>query len=78
MDLSCIEWEVLGLQGGDELHSLKVRVDGEEVPEVAHFVPEASLYGDLIWGCHLVRFSLVRHQRWKLTVTGNDVNWSIT
>ena len=21
---------------------------------------------------------MVRHQRWKLTVTGNDVNWSIT
>ena len=84
-DLSCIEWEVFCLQGGDELHSFKVRVDREEVPEVAHFVPEASWYGDLKWRwvpklswCHLVKFSLVRHQRWKLTVTGNDVNWSIT
>ena len=41
MDLSCIEWEVFGLQGGDELHSLKVRIYWEEVPEVAHCVPEA-------------------------------------
>ena len=42
MDLGCIEWEVLGLQGGDELHSVKVRVHWEKLPEVAHFVPEAS------------------------------------
>ena len=33
---------------------------------------------DMLRGCHLVKFSLVRHQRWKLTVTGSDVNWSIT
>ena len=43
MDLSCIEWEVLGLQGGDELHSLKVGVDWEEIPEVAHVVPEVHI-----------------------------------
>ena len=39
---------------------------------------EIFLWRLFYWLTNLVKFSLVRHQRWKLTVTGNDVNWSIT